>query len=142
MGSNLVVAARARDRQPENGARGRVDLLVNHVHAKLLAVFLIEPLRTEREEPRGNEMRVALGIVGCGQQVPGDLLADELVVGLVRVERRDHPVAITPCFGKSEIAFLAGAFREARHVEPVPPPALAELRRREQPIHHLFKRSR
>ena len=75
--------------------------------------------------------------VGFGQQVAGDLLDDELVEGLVAVERLHDPVAIFPD-GARLIEGVAVGIGVARQVEPVPAPALAVVRRGEQPIDHFL----
>ena len=48
----VVVAAGARDREPEEGARGRLDLLVDHVQHELPAVLGVVGLAAEGEEAR------------------------------------------------------------------------------------------
>ena len=69
-----------------------------------------------------------------GRRSPASLLADELVVGLVVVERVDDVVAIPPGVGVSEVLVHAVGVGVAGHVEPVPAPALAVVRRGEQPV--------
>ncbi len=132
----VVVAAGAGDRQPEEGARGRLDLLVDHVQDELPAVLGVVGLAAEGEEPGRDDLVGPLAVVVGRQQVAGDLLADELVVRLVGVERGDGPVAIAPGLGIGEVR-LAARLGEPRHVEPVPAPALAEAGRGEQPIDDL-----
>ena len=132
----VVVAAGAGDREPEEGARGRLDLLVDDVQHELPAVLGVVGLAAEGEEAGRDELIGPLAVVLGGQQVAGDLLADELVVRLVGVERGDHPVAIAPGLGIGEVR-LAARLGEPRHVEPVPAPALAEAGRGEQPIDDL-----
>ena len=59
------------------------------------------------------------------EEVAGELLAEELVVGLVAVEGVDHPVAVPPGVRQRVVAVLAGGVGVADEVEPVPAPALA-----------------
>ena len=68
-----------------------------------------------------------------GQQVAGDLLADELVVRHVAVERVDDPVAVAVHLRDRVVGVVAGGVGVADDVEPVPAPPLAVGRRREQP---------
>ena len=79
------------------------------------------------------------GVVG-GQQVAGDLLADELVVRLVGVERVDDVVAVPPGVRVGDVPRRAGRLGVAGDVEPVPAPALAERGRGQQPVDHLLER--
>src|SRR5262249_35739832 len=57
------------------------------------------------------------------------------------IDRPDHPIAIHPHLPRivDRVAVRIGV---PRHVEPVPPPALAVVRRREQPVDHLLVRIR
>ena len=75
-------------------------------------------------------------------EVAGELVADELVVGQVAVEGVDDPVAVAPGVARSPSPCRwqdAGVERVgvAGQVEPVPAPALAVGRRRQQAVHHL-----
>ena len=82
----MVVAAGAGDRQAEEGARGRLDLLVDHVQDELPAVLGVVGLAAEGEEAGRDDLLGPLAVVPGGQEVAGDLLADEPVVRLVGVE--------------------------------------------------------
>ena len=83
--------------------------------------------------------RSGIGRQFRGQDVAGDLLADELVVRLVGVEGVDDVVAVAPGLGHGEVGRLAGRVGVADHVEPVPAPLLAVGRRRQQPVHELVE---
>ena len=89
--------------------------------------------------------------------VARDLLADEPVVRLVGVERRDHVVPVPPGVPARDVPLEAGTLREPRQVEPVSAPALAVVRGGEQALDeplvgigravpdelpHLFRRRR
>ena len=117
----------------EEGARGRVDLLVDHVQHELAVVLGVVGLAAEGEEAGRDQLVGAAAVVLRRQQIAGDLLADELIVRLVGVEGGDDVVAIAPGLGIGEVG-LAARLGEAGHVEPVPPPALAEAGRGEQPV--------
>ena len=78
-------------------------------------------------------------LIGSGQLVAGQLLVHELIERLVGVERANHVVAILEGPGADRVlrcaAFAVGV---AGHVEPMPGPAFAVVRRREQPIDQFF----
>ena len=91
-----------------------------------------------RRQIVGPSARNPLAMTASGssgsQHVAGNLPADELVVRHVRVERLDHEVAVLPGVGPKLVALEALALAVANDVEPVPGPALAVVRRVEQPI--------
>ena len=76
--------------------------------------------------------------VGGPQLVGRDLLLHEGGVGLVAIERLDHPIAIPPGGDEEVIGLEAGRVGVAHQVEPVAAPALAVPRRREQAVDELF----
>ncbi len=68
--------------------------------------------------------------------VAGDLFDDELVVGQVAVKCTDHPVAVK--VNLARLVFLVSVgIGVPRGIEPDPPPALAIMRRLEQPLDQL-----
>ena len=71
--------------------------------------------------------------VASGQQVAGQLLDRELVERQVAVEGVDDPVAVLPDRARGVDAVAVGV-GVAGQVEPVPAPALAVVRRGEQPV--------
>ena len=75
--------------------------------------------------------------VAFGSRSPANLLDDELVVGQVAVERVDDPVAVEPDLARL-VLLVAVAVGVAGRVEPVPRPALAVVRRGEQPVDQLL----
>ena len=75
--------------------------------------------------------------VAFGQQVAGDLLDDELVVGQVAVEGVDDPVAVEPDLARLVLLVAVGVGVAGR-VEPEPAPALAVVGRGEQPVDQPF----
>ena len=125
----VVMAAGAADGEAEQGrARGAhhvvqfVGPLVGREH-RIGRTDLV--LRPAHDEARG----------GVGAQlVAAELLLQKGVVGLVGIERFDHPVAIRPGVGPGPVHLEAVALGEPHDVEPVPRPAFAVVRRREQPI--------
>ena len=75
--------------------------------------------------------------VALGQQVAGELLDGELVERHVGVERLDHPVAVRPDRPRAVLLVAVGV-GVAGQVEPAPGPALAVVRRGEQPVDQLL----
>ena len=71
-------------------------------------------------KPAGHDL--VLG--GVGDQVPGDLLDHELVVGQIPVQGLDHPVPIFPDLAGQVVVVSVGV-GVAGQVEPVASPALA-----------------
>ena len=67
------------------------------------------------------------------QQVARKLFGDEAIVGLVVVESLDHPVAPAPHLAAG-VVVEAVRVGVARDVHPVDGQALAEMRRRQQPV--------
>ena len=136
----VIVAARAADRHPEKRLAERVELLVHDVHAERVFVLLLIVGRAQREKRRRGDLAgLFIGRRG-GQEVAGELLADELVEGQVAVKRVHHVVAVAPRVLEHQGAAATTRLRKARHIEPVPAPALAELRRGQHRIHHHRER--
>ena len=125
----VVVAAGAADRQAQEGRRRGahhvvqfVGPLVGREHRVGRADLVPRPAHDE-----------ARGGVGA-QLVAAELLLQKGVVGLVGIERFDHPVAIRPGVGPGPVHLEAVALGEPHDVEPVPRPAFAVVRRGEQPV--------
>ena len=76
------------------------------------------------------------------RDVPRDVFPHERVIWHIRVQRPDHVVPILVSVGNDEVALVPARFRIAHQVQPMPTPALSELRRRQQPIHHPLARCR
>ncbi len=72
------------------------------------------------------------------EHVAGDLLLHEPGVRLVRVERADDVVAVRPGVRPRLVLVVAVRLAVVDHVEPVPRPPLAVLRRREQLVDQLL----
>ena len=136
----VVVAAGAADGLAEEGLAHRVELFVHHIHFELLLLLLFEVRVAEREERRGDELLLTLGDGAVREQIAGDLLAEEAVVGLVRVEAGDDVVAVAPSLLHHEAA-QRERLGVTHHVQPVPAPTLAEVRGGEQGIHEPHDRT-
>ena len=139
IGSNLWSWQRAqRDRQRQHRARHCVDLVVDVVHDEAHLEALIDVFDAERQKPCRRQKAIAFGRRIRWQQVAGDLLLDEAIERHVGVHRVDHVIAIFPGIGIGDVPRWAGRFAVPGHVEPVPTPAFAELRRSEQAINDLL----
>ena len=84
-------------------------------------------------ELRKKPVATSWSCVAFGQQVAGDLLDEELVVGHVVVEGVDDPIAIHPHEPRL-VLFEAVGVGVAGRVEPEAAPAFAEVGRGEQPL--------
>ncbi len=73
-----------------------------------------------------------------GQQISRQMLQHELAVRDISIDGANDVIAILIGIGGRVIVLVATRLGIADQVEPVPAPALAEMRRRQQPIHHLF----
>ena len=103
----VIVAAGTGHAQPHHSPRGDINLLVGHVHRILLAVSLIQPLHPNCEKAGRRDVLVFLRIVLGRQQIAGNLLADELVVGFVGRKRVKDVVAVSPGIGIRNIPLLS-----------------------------------
>ena len=68
---------------------------------------------------------VPLAVAGRGEQIAGQLLAHEPIVGFVGVERGDHIIAIAPGVAVGDVLVHSVGVGIAGHVEPVPAPMFA-----------------
>ena len=140
----VVVAAGARHGQAHDGTADDVELIVGDVGEDLVLVGVSVTPVADGEHRGGDragpvEAGGAFGRVSRREEVARDLIADELVVGHVRVQGLRDPVAVAP--GVEDVAGLAGASRiegvgVADHVEPMPSPALSVGGRRQQAVDH------
>ena len=139
----VVVAARARDRHPQEAAGDDVDAIVAFVGAGDFDRAVVVVPRAEAEQAERRQHARPLRFV---DQVAGELGAHELVVRHVVVDRADDPIAIEIRVRIRRVA--AGlrveaariVFAVARDVEPFAAPRLAVLRRRQQAIDHVQPR--
>ena len=124
----VVVAAGAGQGHAEHPARDRVDLLVDHVDRELDRVARVVTLGADGQVAGRDLLGSALVVAAGGQEITGELLAEELVVGQVRLESVDDPVPVAPGVGIDDVRVLAARLRVARDVEPVAAPALGVAR--------------
>ena len=141
----VVVTLRAAHRQPEERGRDDLDRVRHH---RVARCFLIgrerRPVRCHAQKTRRRDQfhRVRGKILQrrFHQFITGELLADELVERLVRVERTNHVIAIPIGVLAFRVpVIVALRIRVARHVQPVPSPPLAVMRRLQQPLDHALE---
>ena len=64
-----------------------LNLLVDNIKDELSAILGVVGLAAQSQEAGGDELIGTLAVVGGRQKIAGNLLADELVIRLVGVER-------------------------------------------------------
>ena len=125
----MVVAARTIDREPDKRLPHRADNLLQLI---LTRGFFHELATTHNcvVQPGDKETDSPLpGRVARLQDIPGDLHAHEFIVRYVVVQRVNDPVAIRPEIVADTVPLKTVALAKPREIQPVPPPALAVVRR-------------
>ena len=135
----VIVAAGAIDAQRHECPGSGSQLFVGEVQLLLDRVVFADHLGAEHEEAGCDQSLGAVGVAPVREDVPGELLAHELVVGLVVIECPDHVISIAPSVAVDDVVVHPVAIRIARHVQPVPAPALSVAWRGEQSINHPRK---
>ena len=130
----MIMASRTADGQAEEDeARGLGDVIQGILPPQPLVVEVdhvgIAAVEAGRDQ--------GIGIVG-GELIPGELEADEPVVGQVAVQAINNPVAVPPGIGPGLVELEAVGVGVARQVEPVLGPPHAELRARQQAVDDLL----
>ena len=134
----MIVTARAMNRQAQEGGDGVGYHVVAVEHAGLLFIngalaqldVADKVPRTGGNEPRGDD---SFGIIG-EEHVAGNLLLDEALIGLVRIERADDVVAIRPGVIPAFVLVVAVCVAVVHDIQPVAAPAFAITRRSQQPV--------
>ncbi len=116
-----------------------VPRVTTSIRSSMMSRVTPEETATEREEAHRRQRRAVAG----RDLIGGDLEQEEAVVGHVVVEGLDDPVAIGR--GLHEESLLAGVdvalgVGVPGHVQPVPGPLLAVMRRGEQAVDHAARR--
>ena len=131
----VIVAAGAADGHPQKRRASRAHHVVEFIGTLIGREGWIGRGHPVCGAPH-QKSRGGIGATG----VAADLFPDELVVGLVGVERLDHPVAVGPGIGAGRVDLEAIALGKPHHIKPVPGPALAIMRRGKQRVDHAGKR--
>ena len=119
----MVVAAGTAHGQPEKRLAKGVDAVIHPVGLVLRNVDRPMQRLAKKPESRADDRLVRAGLridAWPLHEIAGNLLADELVVGQVVVERLHDPVAILPGIGNDVIKLVSSRLAIPRHVEPVP----------------------
>jgi len=89
----VVVALRAIQSEAEEGAAESGDAVHDGLNAELLGIdaALLVDLGVAVEA--GGDLLLGRGV---GEEIAGELFNDELVVGLISIQRVDDPVAVFP----------------------------------------------
>ena len=134
----VIVTPSTRDCQPKKRRTNCFDTLLPLFGNNLLDDVLVElqflPIRgTQSQETE----RRRVGWLKTFDQVSGQLLADELVIRQVFVERFHDPITIQPRLRRFG-APLFQDVRVSRQIKPVSPPTFAIIRRREVSLDESF----
>ena len=131
----MVVAAGALHGQAHDAAAHGGDHVVKIIHPELRIVLFAEAHFCVVAQEASGDQPVMRDI---GKLVARQLFFQKLVVREILVEGLDDVIPIAPRIGAIEIMFVAVGVGIPRHVQPVPAPALAVLRRFKQPVKQLF----
>ena len=116
----MRVTARTTQGEPQEGCAGGAQHVVDLVGPLLSGQRDVRALddvhRATHQEPRGHVH---------AQRVPGNLLADEAVVGLVGIESVDDVVAEAPSAQALSVGLKTIALGKADDIEPMPSPAFS-----------------
>jgi hypothetical protein len=130
----VIVAAGATDGLPEESFTEGIELLVDDVEAQLLLVLFLVIRGAEGEKGRGDGLPPGFLRSRRGQEIAGELLANEAVERFIRIESFDDVIAITPGILEKKRPAATAGLGKARHIQPVPAPSFAETRRGEEAI--------
>ena len=125
----MIVAAGAADGEAQKRRPGGAHHVVEFVGSLVGRedrIGRLHPIDRPANEKPGRRIGTNL--------IAHQLLLDELIVRFVSIDRFDHPVSIRPSVGASLVRFKPVALGKPYDVEPVPPPPLAVMRRRQQPV--------
>ena len=118
----VVVTAGAGDGEPKEGLGDDVNLVVHVLDLFVGRIQRLETMFNQTEVTGSNDgfVDAFFGVHSrLFQEVARELLAHELVVGDVGIERADEVVAITPRLNDLWIAFAAAGIGVAHEVHPV-----------------------
>ena len=137
----MIVATGTAHRQTQKRPTDDIDLLVHHIHHQLGLILLGQHLGTQHQKARGHP---PIKHLGFGDSLPVEkvsrqLLLKELVVGLVGIERPDHPVAVAPSIGHHLVFVLAVRVGIAGQIQPPAPPPFTVGGRNQIPVHHALE---
>ena len=138
----MVVTPCARSRESQEGLRINVNQVVDNLDLILQRVDGHESQfdHPQVRRPDGRLIELFLSVPpGFGQQIAGNLLANQLVVRHIIVERPNQVIAIPIGIGQLGIALAAVRFAVPNEVHPVTCPTFTEPGRFKQPVHNSFE---
>ena len=123
----MVVAASASDCHPQESRADDVRHFGQHFIFRAGDILIARVLakRSEAVESARNQVRFVLGV----DFVAGELFFHELIVRLVVIEALDDVIPVTIGVRAVHVVLIAIGFRETNHIQPVPAPLLAVMRR-------------
>lgn len=122
----VVVTADAAEGHAEESGADFVHLTVDEIVFHLALIDGVDVDVTEHDEACCDKVLAALFWRVGGEQVAGELFADELVVGFIVIERLDEVIAVAPCVFCEDLAFGTDLLCVADEVEPVAGPSFTE----------------
>ena len=124
----MRVAFAATHGQSQPRRPRRVGAILGGLDAKLFDIRVVVqavPQETGRDTLLGG---------GAGSEIAGQLFDGELIEGQIAVKRIDHPIAMTPCMRPMPVVSVSVAIRVTCHIQLVPAPTFAKVRRGQQTI--------
>ena len=125
----VVMTPDTAERHSHKGFADGINLLIDNVHLKFLHIGLSQHPGTKRQKSGRRNRLPALR-----QKIARYLLNQKLVERFVLVKRTHHIVPIPPRISEGDIFVHAVGIRIPRHIQPMPPPALAVLWRCQQTL--------
>ena len=136
------MAPGAAEGHAQEGPAHGVDLFIDEFHAKAFLILKFVIHGAEDEVSAADQLLVASFGRFVGEEVSGEMFADELVEGFVFVEGFDDVVPEAPGVREDHAASAAAGLGKAGHVEPMPSPSFAKVGTGEEVIDDLFERLR
>ena len=95
----VIMATCATDRHSEEGTTDCVQLLIDDLKFQEFLVLVLVVVWSEKEEPRSGKITQS-GRGTDGEEISGDLLANDLVQGAIFGEGLNDVIPITPGIGR------------------------------------------
>ena len=125
----VVVAAGAADGQRQERLAHHIQAVVHAIRLVLADIHGRVHFLTQEPEARAQDRFVfVVWPQPRGDQVSGQMLADKLVIGDIRIQCANHVVPVLPGVGDRRIEFVAARLGVSDQIQPVPRPPLAKVR--------------
>src|SRR5262245_46884996 len=137
----VVVAAGASDRQAEKRFREYVDAIIEAVSLVLPHVHGRVEFFPQKPKPGGQDGLIETGRIDASvfQQIAGNVFGHKLIVGQILIQCADDVIAVLVGIRQIVVVLVSPAFGIAYQIQPVPAPALAELRRSQKAINQYLE---